>query len=126
MADKNINYWDSYVRTVNPYNPHGLQAEFNITIVEESKMLEIKNKMMKDYGVKIDNMLVTEGCHNEDKVVLGGQNGFLSHFCTFYHFNICHSANEAPAIKNLQKKLSDADRIDKGLDSFMERLDKIK
>ena len=52
MADKNINYWDSYVRTVNPYNPHGLQAEFNITIVEESKMLEIKNKMMKDYGVK--------------------------------------------------------------------------
>ncbi len=85
------------MRAVNPFNQHGLKAKFNVTFVEESKLFEINNKILKYYGVKIDNLLVTEGRHNY---------GFLYHFCTFYHSNICHSVKKATAIKNLQKNLA--------------------
>jgi len=46
---------------------------------------------MKDMNknVPLDGeMIVFEGCEEDDKIVLGGRNPFLSHFCTFFNFNI--------------------------------------
>ena len=43
-------------------------------------------------------MIVFEGCDEDDKIVLGGKHAFLSHFCTFFPFNICHAASEAKSI----------------------------
>ena len=45
--------------------------------------------MRREVGVKVDECLVIEGCESDDKVVLGGKDAFLSHFCTFFNFNIC-------------------------------------
>ena len=47
--------------------------------------------MRREVGVKVDECLVIEGCESDDKVVLGGKDAFLSHFCTFFNFNICFS-----------------------------------
>ena len=57
--------------------------------------------MLERYAVKVDDMLVVEGCLNDDKTVLGGKHEFLSHFCTFFNFNICFSAAESKPINNL-------------------------
>ena len=75
------------------------------------------------HGVKIDDMLVVEGCLNDDKTVLGGRLSFLNHFCTFFDFNACHGANEAGPIKKMQKHFNDPDQVDRGLEAFLMRMD---
>ena len=111
-ADQKINYWESAWRTTNPYNPYRLTAEFNITVIDEAPFQQIRDKMSKTFGLKLDDMLVVEGCLNDDKTVLGGRNEFLSHFCTFFKFNICFSAAESKGVRALDKKLSNPDTMD--------------
>ena len=67
-------------------------------------------------------MLVVEGCLNDDKTVLGGRHEFLSHFCTFFNFNIFYSAAESSGARQLGKKLSDPDIVD----SWLSKLEKIQ
>ncbi len=74
--------------------------------------------MQETYAVKLDDMLVVEGCLNDDKTVLGGRNEFLSHFCTFFKFNICYSAAESKGVRSLDKKLSSPDAMDAWLQKF--------
>lgn len=67
---------------------------------------------MKDqYGIKVDDLLAVEGCINDDKTILGGKNEFLSHFCTFFNFNICYSNKEAKAMKKTFDMLSDHEQL---------------
>ena len=45
-ADQKINYYDSTLTGGrNPYNPYGMIAEFDIRILEEDKMVAIRDKM---------------------------------------------------------------------------------
>ena len=98
-------------------------AEFNIGIVDEGQLLNIRDKMKREVGVKVDEMLVVEGCESDDKVVLGGKDAFLNHFCHYFNFNICFS-NEKNAAKKLNAIFNDSDKINKGIESFITNLDK--
>ncbi len=80
--------------------------------------------MKQAYDIKIDEMLVVEGCLNDDKTVLGGREAFLSHFCTFFNFNICFSHSESKSVRKLDKKSSDEDFISRKIDGWIDNLDK--
>ena len=84
----------------NPYNPYGLNTEFKVNILDDHKFIEMRDQMHKESKkIPLDNeMIVFEGCEQDDKIVLGGRNPFLSHFCTFFHFNICFANNETKGI----------------------------
>ena len=69
-------------RNKNPYNPRNLLCEFNIEVVEEQALMAIRDRMRKEVGVRVDEILVVEGCESDDKVVLGGKDAFLNHFCS--------------------------------------------
>ena len=69
QADLKINYYDSMVRQTNPYNPRNMLAEFNIQVVEESQLMDMRDKMRREVGVRVDEILVIEGCESDDKVV---------------------------------------------------------
>ena len=79
--------------------------------------------MRREVGVKVDECLVIEGCESDDKVVLGGKDAFLSHFCTFFNFNICFS-NEQKAAKSINKFFNDSDRINRSIENFITTIDK--
>ena len=68
-------------------------------------------------------MLVVEGCLNDDKTVLGGREGFLSHFCEFFEFNICYSARESKGVRKLDKSLSDPEFVGSKIDGWINNLD---
>ena len=91
QADLKINYYDSMVRQSNPYNPRNMLCEFNIQVVEESALMEMRDRMRKEVGARFDELLVIEGCESDDKVVLGGKDNFLNHFCHYFKFNVCYS-----------------------------------
>ena len=78
--------------------------------------------MRKEVGVKVDEVLVMEGCESDDKVVLGGKDAFLSHFCHHFNFNICFSS-EAKAAKKLSRFLNDSDRMNSSIEKFISGLD---
>ena len=99
-------------------------TEFNITVIDEAYFKEIRSKMKKDYGIKVDDMLVVEGCLNDDKTVLGGREAFLSHFCTFFNFNICYSHAESKGVRKLDKKISDEDFINRKIENMITNMDK--
>ena len=122
-ADQKINYYESMFRNDNPYNPKGKMVEFNIGIVEEHDLMLMRDKMKREVGVKVDECLVIEGCESDDKIVLGGKDAFLSHFCTYFEFNICF-AHEKKAAKALSKFMNDGDRMNRSLDSFISGIDK--
>ena len=69
-------------------------------------------------------MIVFEGCEEDDKIVLGGRNAFLSHFCTFFNFNICYVASESKYIQKGIKQFNDAPKLDKDLENFLKSFDK--
>ena len=80
--------------------------------------------MRKDFNVKIDEVMVTEGCENDDVIVLGGFSGFLNHFCNFYNFTACYSGdNTKQQIKQFDKMLSDGEKLDRVIDKMINRLD---
>ena len=123
QADRKINYYDSYIRKDNPYNPYSKVVEFNIGIVDENALMQIRDKMKKEVGVKVDEILVVEGCESDDKVVLGGKDAFVSHFCSYFNFNICFS-NEKRSAKALSKFMNDGDRVNRSLENFVNNIDK--
>ena len=79
--------------------------------------------MRKEAGVKVDEILVVEGCESDDKTVLGGKDAFLSHFCTNFNFNICFSG-EKRASKKINRFLNDGDRVNKSIENFITSLDR--
>ena len=123
QADEKINYYESQVRTSNPYNPYGMLAEFNIAILDEGKFKNMKDKFKRDFDVKSDEVFVMEGCETDDLNILGGKHEFLSHFCTFFNFNICYSAVEQSASKEINKLFNDGDRINDKIETFIKDLD---
>ena len=72
-ADQKINYWESVYKRDNPYNPYNMIAEFNITEVDDAKMIKLKKDMKDHFDLVVDEMLVVEGCVNDDKTILGGR-----------------------------------------------------
>mmetsp|Transcript_42844 Transcript_42844/g.50241 ORF Transcript_42844/g.50241 Transcript_42844/m.50241 type:complete len:200 (-) Transcript_42844:153-752(-) len=86
QADKGINYYEPKFGESNPYNPLSLEASFNIMILDDEKFIKAKSDASLK-GIPVDDILVTEGCMGDDLTMLGGKAGFLSHFCTFFHFN---------------------------------------
>ena len=98
-------------------------CEFNIQVVSDSNLMAIKDRMRREVGVKVDEVLVIEGCESDDKVVLGGKMAFLDHFCRYFKFNICFS-HEKESAKRLNKFFNDSDQINKRIESFIENLDK--
>eukprot|EP00354_Favella_ehrenbergii_P005475 CAMPEP_0170456852 /NCGR_PEP_ID=MMETSP0123-20130129/4343_1 /TAXON_ID=182087 /ORGANISM="Favella ehrenbergii, Strain Fehren 1" /LENGTH=85 /DNA_ID=CAMNT_0010720457 /DNA_START=284 /DNA_END=537 /DNA_ORIENTATION=- len=81
----------------NPYNPKNMLCEFNIEVVEDAHLIAMKDKMKREVGVKIDEILVIEGCESDDKVILGGKDAFINHFCHYFKFNICYSHEKKAA-----------------------------
>ena len=53
-ADQQINYYDSMLRETNPYNPHGKLVEFQLNIVTDEHIVEMRDKLREDVGVKMD------------------------------------------------------------------------
>ena len=84
----------------NPYNPFALNTEFKVNIMDDAAFFTMRDQMHdQKQGVPLDNeMIAFEGCEQDDKIVLGGKNAFLSHFCTFFNFNVCHAAGEVKMI----------------------------
>ena len=87
----------------NPYNPYGLNTEFKVNILDDGKFLEMRDELKKESQAKkipLDNeMIVFEGCERDDKIILGGKNSFLSHFCTFFNFSICSAPHDQKMIQ---------------------------
>lgn len=69
-------------------------------------------------------MIVFEGCERDDKVVLGGRNAFLSHFCTFFNFSICRAPQDQKMIQKQINVLNDSEKFDKSIMSFMDSINK--
>jgi hypothetical protein len=69
-------------------------------------------------------MIVFEGCENDDKIILGGKNAFLSHFCTFFNFSICYAPSEMKMIQREIKRFSDGKKLDENLDDLLKNMDK--
>ena len=63
-------------------------------------------------------MVVFEGCEADDRIVLGGKNAFLSHFCVLFNFNICHGPGDAKMIKRNIGRYNDPEKLDSFLKSF--------
>ena len=110
----------------NPYNPFALNTEFKVNILDDAAFFEMRDQMhAQKNGVPLDNeMIVFEGCDQDDKIVLGGKNPFLSHFCTFFNFGICYAAGESKMIQKNIKKFNDPQQLDKNLEGFLESFDK--
>ena len=113
QADKDINFYEAKILPDikidrgrkddlglgNPYNPYQLNSEFKVNILEDAEYMKMKDEIKKENGAnKIpfdSDMVVFEGCERDDKIVLGGRNAFLSHFCTFFNFSICSSPQDS-------------------------------
>lgn len=85
--------------------------------------MKIRDKMKREVGVKVDEILVVEGCESDDKIVLGGKDAFISHFCHYFNFNICYS-HEKKSVKALSRFLNDGDRMDRTIERMMNGIDK--
>lgn len=84
-ADKRINYWETgFARRKNPWNPYDMLAEFNINVVDEGRIGQAREDYRRKFGVKADELITLEGCENDDMTFLGGKDGFISHFCTYF------------------------------------------
>lgn len=100
-----------------------MEATFDIRVVDDTEMNKIREQVKRTTDLKIDNMLVVEGCLNDDKTILGGTREFISHFCTFFEFGICYSQEFKPAQK-LAKKFNDPAAVERSLELMLERIDK--
>ena len=105
-ADQHINHYQprflpevreaAFGPAQNPYNPYGLNTEFKVNILDDHDFINMRDEMHKESNkIPLDNeMIVFEGCEEDDKIVLGGRKPFLLHFCTFFNFNICQAQGE--------------------------------
>ena len=87
--------------------------------------MKMKDEMKKDAKtVPFDNeMIVFEGCEQDDKIVLGGKMPFLSHFCTFFKFNICEGRREIGFLKNQHSRFNDPAKVDEALEDLIKSMD---
>ncbi len=122
-ADNKINFYDGWGK--NPYNPAGFESEIKIRNIEKDEFEELRVKLAKD-GLKADTMVVTEGCHGDDTVYLGGKKEFISHFCSLFQFNICYAPGEHMMSKRTNKLLSEPDEFDSALDSLVKKVEDFK
>lgn len=104
----------------NPSNPFALNSEFKIQILEDGKFYDMRDELHRTAKkIPLDSeMVVFEGCEEDDKVILGGKTAFLSHFCTFFTFNICYAPGESKLIQRGIKRFNDAEKLDDFLKSF--------
>lgn len=94
--------------------------------MDDGRFRSMKDQFKKEFDVKADEVLVLEGCESDDLNVLGGKHNFLSHFCTFFNFNICYSAVEASASKEINRMMNDGDRINSQIDALVKSLDNLQ
>ena len=133
-ADQNINHYApkfmpelraaTLGSDVNPYNPHGLNSEFKVNILDEHPFYQMRDQIKSEIGntkkIPLDNeMIVFEGCERDDKILLGGKFAFLSHFCTFFEFNVCHAAQETKMVQKGVNKFNDSKKLDGALEDLM-------
>eukprot|EP00347_Sterkiella_histriomuscorum_P008853 403343490 len=127
QANEKINHYKaSMLKEDNPYNPFNLEADIQMTNVDESQFMKIKDGIKNLYGVKFDDFLAVEGCLEDDKILLGGRQEFLSHFCTLFKFNICFQAVESKALRKTNQMLNDNDALNAKVDEWMRKFDDIK
>ena len=98
-ADRNINHYKSQIGLENPYNPMRLITEIKIQVMPDDYFDKLKTDMKREHNIIVDELFVTEGCEQDDFLVLGGKYQFLNHFCTFFDFNVCYASAD--------KKVSD-------------------
>ena len=124
-ADKRINYWESgFGRRKNPWNPYDMLAEFNIQIVDEGRIGAEKDMLKQKFDVHSDELIALEGCENDDLIFLGGKDGFLSHFCTYFsNFSVCYQNVEQRSVNQMNKFLKDEDRIENTIETLIKNLD---
>ena len=79
--------------------------------------------MQTKFGVKIDDAFVTEGCPGDDVTVLGSKQNFLSHFCTFFEFNVCYSSKEKNLGEKAHKLFSDPEGLSQSIEKMVMSLD---
>ena len=68
-------------------------------------------------------MIVFEGCEQDDKIILGGKNAFLSHFCTFFNFNICYAPGEQKMMQREMKRFNDTKKLDDNIEELIKSFD---
>lgn len=107
VADQRINYWDSQLGRKNPYNPFSMSSEFKITDVSRATLDKLKSNLASQGVFIAEDMVVMEGCAQDDKVMLGGKKQFLSHFCTLFNFDMCTANTEKTVFNQVNKLFSD-------------------
>ena len=124
-ADKRINYWETgFARRKNPWNPYDMLAEFNINIVDEGRIGSEKDILKRKFDVYTDELIALEGCENDDLIFLGGKDGFLSHFCTYFgNFSVCYQNVEQRSLNQINKFLKDENRIESTIETLIKNLD---
>ena len=112
----------------NPYNPFSLNTEFRVQVLDDGAFMQMRDGLKGDYKkAKLDNeMLVFEGCDRDDKIVLGGKNAFLSHFCTFFNFSLCSAPQDAKMMQRQIHRFNNADKLDKDIEGFMASFEDMK
>ena len=126
QADKKINYYEPKFYETNPYNPFKLEAEFKVNVVDDAKFDEMKGLLKNQHGVKTDDIIAIEGCLKDTKIILGGRNEFLSHFCTLFNFIICFSNKENKAMKKTYDMLSDHEALNNKVEDFIKKFDSME
>ncbi len=102
-----------------------MSTEFTVNEISDHEFIKLRDRMKAAYGVNINgNMMVMEGCVNDDKIILGGRNEFMSHFCTFFNFSACMAGVEGKALKGTRSMFADHDMLDKKLEEFVNGFDK--
>ena len=48
QADKNINHYENYFKNENPYNPYNIEANFNVTTVDEDMFETMKMQAKRE------------------------------------------------------------------------------
>ena len=67
-----------------------MNIEIVVNEVSDGQFEKIKDRMKSEYDIRIKGELIAmEGCVTDDKIILGGKNEFMSHFCTFFNFSSC-------------------------------------
>jgi hypothetical protein len=95
-------------------------------VLQDEPYEQVRERLEKSTGLKADEMIVMEGCPEDTKVILGGKKQFLSHFCDLFDFNICHSYMEHGAIKKTARVWSDEDEVNRQIEQFVAKFDKME
>jgi hypothetical protein len=73
--------------------------------------------------VKVDEMFVVEGCHNDNMILLGDKNEFMSHFCTLFNFDACYAYKERKVGHSSYQLFSDPERLNDKIEDLISKFD---